>query len=242
MDGFESPAGQTGGDDNPFAAPESDVLAAPDAPAQPGDAEEIRNKYLSAEASVRAIGTLNIFASFLLTLVAVGTITANVNRAAGPAETGAVVGQGIFLLILATLSFIVGRGLRALKNWARITAAIVSLPGIINPIVWVVLYQLLCKKGAYVCTPEYALVREATPHIRYKTSFVVKVLLVLVLVLSLLAFTAPLFNPHRRRAKRPEATPRATSPVSSGSPVPHTTTGSRPRERAAGKAAHTIST
>lgn len=193
MDGFESLAGQTGRNDNPFAAPESDVLTVPPAPTEVDEAEEIRNKYLSAEASVRAIGTLNIFGSILLTLGGVATI-ANVRNAATPVELGAIVGQGIFLLVLATLSFIVGRGLRALKNWARITTAIMSIPGILSPIVWFILYQLLCKKGVYVCTPEYALVREATPHIRYKTSIVVKVLLVLLLLVVLLAIAAPLFS------------------------------------------------
>jgi hypothetical protein len=83
-----------------------------------------------------------------------------------------------------------GTSLRNLKNWARITNAILCIPGIVNPIVWLILYYLLNKKAAFVCTPQYAEIRAMTPHIKYKTSIIVKFfvfLLVLVFILIIVA-------------------------------------------------------
>ncbi|MFM7128445.1 MAG: hypothetical protein ACKO0V_03695, partial [bacterium] len=101
-------------------------------------------------------------------------------------------GESVFLILFGVIQFFLGKGLRNLKNWARITSAILCIPGILSPITWLILYYLLNKKAVYVCTPEYAQIREMTPHIKYKTSIIVKFLLGLLLVVFLLMVAAVL--------------------------------------------------
>ncbi|MFM7590858.1 MAG: hypothetical protein ACKO85_03615 [Isosphaeraceae bacterium] len=101
-------------------------------------------------------------------------------------------GESVFLILFGVIQFFLGKGLRNFKNWARITSAILCIPGILSPITWLILYYLLNKKAVFVCTPEYAQIREMTPHIKYKTSIIVKFLLGLLLVVFLLMVAAVL--------------------------------------------------
>ena len=189
MADFELPPKRITETDNPFAAPESDSSAPPVAPTELSEAERIRNEHIAAEASVRAIGMLDIIGSILILIASVMIIIGGINTPDGQ-EKGGAIGLGAFYLGFGILYFLVGRGLRKLKNWARITAAIISIPGIFNPIVWLILYYLLNKKAVYVCTPEYARIREMTPHIKYKTSIIVKFFLALLLIVFLLIMFA----------------------------------------------------
>ena len=158
--------------ENPFAV--SELQSAPIADAvDMTNAERVRTEHLSAEASVRAIGGLQIFGALILILAVIGQLTSG---AFGVFEV-------IILTLLATFSFIIGRGLRNLKNWARITTAVLSVLNILNPITWYILYCLLNKKGAFVCTPEYAAIRAATPHLRYYTPITLKLAFILFIVL-----------------------------------------------------------
>lgn len=172
---------------NPFAAPESDTPAPAAAPTEIAEAERIRNEHIGTEASIRAIGGLQIFgAVFLLIAGVMFTIAA----ASGLQDLAPGIIEGLFYIVLSILGLVIGRGLRNLKNWARVTAAIMSIPGILSPITWIILYYLLSKKGAFVCTPQYAEIRAMTPHIKYKTSIIVKFfvfLLVLVFILIIVA-------------------------------------------------------
>lgn len=167
--------------ENPFAV--SDLQFAPIADAvDMTNAERVRTEHLSAEASVRAIGGLQIFGALILILAVIGQLTSG---AFGVFEV-------IILTLLATFSFIIGRGLRNLKNWARITTAVLSVLNILNPITWYILYCLLNKKGAFVCTPEYAAIRAATPHLKYETSIIVKFLVLLLIAVLAVVFAAVL--------------------------------------------------
>ena len=191
MADFELPPRRRGEDYNPFAAPESELSASPAAPFASAidmtEAERIRNEHIGAEASIRAIGGLQIFGAVFLLIAGVMVMIA---AASGPAENlPARIIMGLIYFGLGILGFFIGGGLRNLKNWARVTAAIMSIPGIFNPITWLILYYLLSKKGAFVCTPRYAEIRAMTPHIKYKTSIIVKffvLLLVLVFVLIMI--------------------------------------------------------
>ncbi|MFM7132397.1 MAG: hypothetical protein ACKO0V_23865 [bacterium] len=189
MADFELPPKRNGESDNPYAAPESDLAGAVYVATGVDDAEQIRNQHISAEASVRAIGTLDIIGAILLVIASVGIIIGGVSAEEGQDKGGAI-GLGCFYLGFGILSFLVGLGLRRLKNWARITSAILCIPGIVSPITWLILYYLLNKKAVFVCTPEYAQIREMTPHIKYKSSIIVKVLLGLLLVVFLLIMAA----------------------------------------------------
>ncbi|MFM7590857.1 MAG: hypothetical protein ACKO85_03610 [Isosphaeraceae bacterium] len=69
MADFELPPKRNGEIDNPFAAPESDLAGAVYVATGFDDAEQIRNQHISAEASVRAIGTLYLFAAYLILIL-----------------------------------------------------------------------------------------------------------------------------------------------------------------------------
>jgi hypothetical protein len=158
--------------ENPFAVSELQFAPIADA-VDMTNADRVRTEHLSAEASVRAIGGLQIFGALIFILAVIGQLTSG---AFGVFEV-------IVLALIATFSFIIGRGLRNLKNWARITTAILSVLNILNPITWYILYCLLNKKGAFVCTPEYAAIRAATPHLRYYTPITSKLMFILFIVL-----------------------------------------------------------
>ena len=159
--------------ENPFAVSQVEFTAAGEASGMT-DAARIRMEHMNAEASVRAIGGLQIFGAVIILLVSVAMV-------AGGGVSGF---EPMILLGLSVLGFFIGRGLRNLQNWARITTAVLSLPGIMSPITWIILYYLLNRKAAFVCTPQYAAIRAATPDMKYRTSIIVKVLAwVLILVL-----------------------------------------------------------
>ncbi len=166
--------------ENPFAVSDVQFDTTVDA-LDMTNAEQVRTEHLSAEASVRAIGTLQILGAVLAILSIVGLIAAG---AAG-AGAGASVVEMAFLFVVVVPGFFVGRGLRNLKNWARITAAIFCVPGILSPITWIILYCLLNRKAAFVCTPEYAAIRAATPHLKYRTSIIVKFFVWLLIIVLL---------------------------------------------------------
>jgi hypothetical protein len=175
--------------ENPFAVSDVQFDTTVDA-LDMTNAEQVRTEHLSAEASVRAIGTLQILGAVLVILSVVGLIAAG---AAG-AGAGAGVMEVAFLFVFAVPGFFVGRGLRNLKNWARITAAIFCVPGILSPITWIILYCLLNRKAAFVCTPEYAAIRAATPHLKYRTSIIVKFFVWLLIIVLLVGGAALLLS------------------------------------------------
>jgi hypothetical protein len=59
-----------------------------------------------------------------------------------------------------------------------------------------ILYLLLSAKGKYVFSADYRAVITATPHIRYKMSFIVWGFIWLVIALLLLAFGISLYTKH----------------------------------------------
>ena len=85
----------------------------------------------------------------------------------------------------------VGTGLRRLRRWARIPTGILSGLGLLGfPLGTVInayiLYLIFSQKGKMVFSDEYQAVIEQTPHIKYRTSIVVWILLGLVLALMAL--------------------------------------------------------
>lgn len=187
---------------NPYAATAySSAVAAGDFGSL-GSAEEVRKRFLSHEASVRSIGTLYLLGVAILVFSAVVTIISLILRPTnGPnadGGTASIVAPAIsivFVLAIAGLQYWLGTGLRALHPPARTVAIIFSAIGLLGfPIGTLIsayfLYLLLSKKGEFVFSPEYAQVRAATPHIRYKTSVWLLVgiaFLVLVVIVGILA-------------------------------------------------------
>jgi hypothetical protein len=165
------------------------------APAIQTDAEAMRRLYLNHEASVKAFGFLLALGGFFLCLLAIFqllAISSDGNAADAATSEGTI--ELIIFAVLGPIQFMAGLALRKLKPWARIVGSIFSGIGLIAfPIGTLVngyfLYLLLGKKGMMVCSPEYAAVIEATPHIKYKTSRWVIGLLIALVVLVVLGLS-----------------------------------------------------
>jgi len=130
-------------------------------------------------------------------LFAFGTVVMIVSLATGAAMGGVSMGS-ILIPVLACVQCVVGYGLRKLQGWARIPAGLLAVLGLLAfPIGTIIngyiLYLLFGRKGQMVFSIEYQDVIEQTPHIKYTTSFVVRVLFVLLLALIGMGIVAALF-------------------------------------------------
>lgn len=145
-------------------------------------AEAIRNEHLKHEASVQSVGILYYLGGIFLTLMGVAGMFGAFASGTSGGTIGFVV--GLFFLVLAVCQFIVGRGLRKLRPWARTPTAILSGFGLLGfPVGTLInayiLYLVLSAKGRMVLSEEYNQVVAQTPHIKYKTSIVVWIFLAL---------------------------------------------------------------
>lgn len=146
---------------NPYSAPTAVVAEA----GIDAEAEAVRQAHISVEASLRSVGLLYYLGT-------VGLIVSGIVMLAGRVEIGTIT------LALGVAMGVVGYGLRTLKPWVRIPAIILAALGLLGfPVGTLingyVLYLLLCAKGRHIFTPEYEEIRRATPHVRYRTSIVV---------------------------------------------------------------------
>jgi len=163
-------------------------------------AEEMRKSHLSHEASVKSIGFLYFLGGAAITFAAIAMM---IGAVAGRNQAGApiVIGVGLLLLALAAGQIIVGYGLRRLQPWARIPTGILSGIGVLGfPLGTIIngyiLYLVFSKKGSTVFSPEYQDVIRQTPHIKYKTSIVVWIVLGLVLLLIIAGISAAVLSQH----------------------------------------------
>lgn len=151
------------------------------------EAELIRRKHLSHEASIKSVGLLYGFGFVLLCIMTVinlvGVLTGQGGQASGAMAIGLV-----FVFLLAAWTGLVGAtawNLRKLTPLGKILGIIVAAIGLIGfPIGTLIsayiLYLLLSEKGTVVFSPQYKSVIAQTPHIKYKTSIVVWILLALI--------------------------------------------------------------
>ena len=163
--------------------------------------EEIRKEHLKHEASIRSIGVLYYLGGAGLLLVGIFSVSLS-GRGRGGAETAASIFIAALLLILGAGQIWVATGLRRLKKWARIPTGILSGLGLLGfplgtLINGYILYLIFSQKGKTVFSEEYQAVIEQTPHIKYRTSIVVWVLLGLVLVLIAAGFIAAFIGGRR---------------------------------------------
>jgi len=166
---------------NPYAAPQSQVLQAT------SQDELIREEHINTEASIKSVGLLYYLAAFAL--IAIGVISSTDYH---PGKSITTLLPGGLLLLLGIGVGFVAHGLRRLRSWARIPTVILSsiavIIGLINLSGGIIIHiyilaKLLGKQAPFVMTPEYQRIIAATPHVKRKTSIIMKVLLVLLLIL-----------------------------------------------------------
>ena len=181
---------------NPYAAPKA-VVDDVGSGAQP-EAEQVRRAHINHEASIKAVGLLYYLTGFLLILVAVVRM--------GPSFAGNNFAAVVLLCVFvgfAILYFYVGHGLRKLKSGVRIPAIVLSVIGLLGfPVGTLInayiLWLLLCAKGRFIFTPEYATIIDATPQVKYRTSVVVWIFVGLLGLLLVAAVAAILIPGHKR--------------------------------------------
>jgi hypothetical protein len=181
---------------NPYAPPEARVEDVSDVPA---GAEAIRREYIKHESSVRSIGMLYYIGGVLMLLATIGILVGLSTATGALGEQRAVL--SIVMVVyagLGVLSIFLGRGIRRLAGWARTTATVLSIIGLIGfPVGTLIngyiLYLLHCAKGKRIFEPDYAGIVEATPHIKYRTSMIVWIVLSL-LVLVVVAVVVGTMN------------------------------------------------
>jgi len=149
-------------------------------------AEEMRKEHLKHEASVKSVGVLYYLgggAVFLFGLVGLFAVPKDSN-----APIAIVVFPVLLLFLFGAGQLWVGTGLRRLRRWARIPTGILSSIGLLGfPIGTIIngyiLYLIFSQKGKVVFSDEYQAVIEQTPHIKYRTSIVVWIVLGMLLLL-----------------------------------------------------------
>lgn len=157
------------------------------------DDEQMRRQYLSHEASVRSLGVLYLIPAVLLLVLAIGmAVFGVISLFTGRFDEDVIplVGVGVGYGLLGALYFYTGLGLRRLSKPARVIASIFSALGLLaipfgTLISAYFLYLLLSQKGKVVFSTEYKRVIEKTPHIKYKTSLLTKIVLGIFLFLIL---------------------------------------------------------
>ena len=178
--------GLPGSSDDPFAvnpyAPTSNVSGAP---VMTDEVEAYRRRFLNHEASVKSIGTLYLLGAIFL--VPLGVIMV-VGSLANNQVDGIMIVVSVFYLGIGLLQGFAGVGMRRLQSWARMVGVGLSIIGLIGfPIGTLIsgyfLYLLLSEKGQIVFSEQYKQVIEQTPHIKYKTSIIVWIFLVILVSL-----------------------------------------------------------
>ena len=157
------------------------------------DAEQIRKEHIKHEASVKSVGILYFLGA--LVLLPLGLVNMAMSEAVG-------IVMGLVFLVFGAAQVWLGVGLRKLRPWARIPTAILSGIGLLGfpagtLINAYILYLVVSKKGVTVFSEDYQRIIEETPHIKYRTSILVWILLVLVLALIAAAILVPLISAGR---------------------------------------------
>ena len=179
---------------NPYAPA---VVTTPQAD---NDVEAVRRRYLSHEASIKSIGGLFLLGGLLGLALGGMWIAVGIGVMGGPPSPPKpnqppeiavrFLAFGLIALLLSVGQLVAAVGLRALKPWSRIPAAILAGIGLLGfplgtLINGYVLYLLLSAKGTMVFSPQYQNVMAQTKHIKYKTSIIAWIFLGILVALIL---------------------------------------------------------
>lgn len=149
--------------------------------------EAVRQTHIKHEASLKSVGTLFYLGGALTLLGGVMmlvTLSQLATSDGADNSGGFILGIAIFYGVFGVALFVLARGYRKLKRWVRVPGTIVSCLGLLSfPIGTLIngyiLYLLWSQKGKMVLSSEYQEIIAATPHIQYKTSPLVWVILAL---------------------------------------------------------------
>ncbi|MDV6033499.1 MAG: hypothetical protein F9B45_26100 [Phycisphaera sp. RhM] len=165
------------------------------------DVESFRRRYLSHEASIKSIGVLYLIPGVLMLVFFVGMagvaavsllVDGNGMQGMGLVEAALVVG---LYGGLGAVQIYTGLGLRRFKIAARRLATVFSTIGLLmfpigTLINGYILYLLQSQKGKVVFSESYQDAIRRTPHIKYQTSLIVKVLVVILIAVMSLGIVA----------------------------------------------------
>jgi hypothetical protein len=175
---------------NPYAPPQVTELSAPRP--EHAEAEAIRQAHIKVEATVKSVGVLYYLGAFLVLLASVSLFSIPMRRGEGAAG---VVPMLLVVVVIGIAQGVVAYGLRRLRSWARWPAVVLSCIGLLGfPIGTIIngyiLSNLLGAKPSMVFSERYQEIIAATPHVKYKTSRGLIILLVVLLVILLIAVGA----------------------------------------------------
>ncbi len=174
---------------NPFQAPENPF----DTGGLAGThAEAVRNAHLSHEASVKSVGALYMIGG-VLCLAASGLFLIVPRGGRAPID-----GMLMLIPVIGIIQCATAVGLRALHGWARVPTGLLSGIGLLGfPVGTLIngyiLYLIFSPKGSMVFSDDYHEIMAQTPHIKYKTSIIVKIFLFLLLGLITVGVLGLLF-------------------------------------------------
>ena len=201
-------------DANPYAPPLAPIGGVPlSTDANLAAAERMRRNYLSHEANLQSIGSLYYLGALLTLVVLVVWAVVFFIESNGQAGPAGIMAYG-FYAVIGALLLAMGYGLTKLQPWARWTAVVLAglpltlyglvvlyvlvlsptpaIPALFGAVICClifgyILYLLLSPKSGVVFTHEYKDVIARTPHIKYKTSCILKFALLFFVALIALA-------------------------------------------------------
>jgi hypothetical protein len=218
---------QVPGDPNPFEAPRAEIGRRANLLGDETEAELIRRANLSHEASVKSIGSLYYLGAILqlinVILLLVGGGRQNQVPGVTPETVQTMPAMQVVVSVFSmALQFALGYGLTHLQTWARWTVFAFTILGLImipvisiglfalNPIVagvfllvgesilGYIVYLLVSAKAGIVFSHEYKVVIEKTPHIKHKTSVILKIFLGLLLFLIVIGIVGAILSSMSR--------------------------------------------
>lgn len=148
----------------------------------------IREEHIKHEASLRSIGVLYYIGAFFILIGGISMMfTVGATMSQGGGEASFMIGMLVFYIILGVIMIWIGRGYRQLRKWVRIPGTILAVLGLLSiPIGTLingyVLYLIYSQKGRTIFSDEYQAIREATPDVKYKTSIISWILLIVLLL------------------------------------------------------------
>jgi hypothetical protein len=150
-------------------------------------AEQLRQAYIKHESSVKSISLLYFLAGFGLLMAGIGFFISGINDESAEA-VGAAIGGSLMAFLFCAGFIALGINLRRLRRWTRIPIGIISGIGLLGfPIGTLIhgyiLYLVFSEKGKMVFSDEYREVIRQTPHVKYRTSLAVWIILAILLLI-----------------------------------------------------------